>query len=159
MQGNNPYQPPESSLETTADLSNVEYVGLWKRFVANFVDGFLMAIVFVPLALFIAPDTVELGTMNETNSGFDYLFSLMQMLIVIIFWIYKSATPGKMLMSAYIVDAKTGGKPSAGQFVVRYLMYFVSAVVLFLGFIWIIFDSRKQGWHDKIAGTVVIRKQ
>jgi len=47
--------------------------------------------------------------------------------------------------------------PSLGQAIGRYLAYFVSALVLGLGFIWIAFDTRKQGWHDKLAGTVVVR--
>jgi uncharacterized RDD family membrane protein YckC len=152
MQDNNPYQTPQSSLETPIDLSTVEYVGFWRRFVANFVDSFLMIVLLVPLILLLS------GNPSEAEESGNLLWSLFQMGIILAFWIYKSATPGKMLMSAYIVDAKTGGKPSAGQFIVRYLMYFVSALVLFLGFIWIAFDSRKQGWHDKVAGTVVIRR-
>jgi uncharacterized RDD family membrane protein YckC len=76
---------------------------------------------------------------------------------VIIFWVYKSATPGKMATKLTIVDAATGGKPSMGQFIGRYLGYFVSMLPLFLGIIWVGIDKRKQGWHDKLAGTVVIR--
>jgi uncharacterized RDD family membrane protein YckC len=153
MQGNNPYKTPESHLETTIDLSAVEYVGFWRRFVANFIDGFLIMLLLIPLVILF------MGDSQETEGGGNLLFTLLQMGIIITFWVYKSATPGKMLMSAYIVDANTGDKPSTGQFIIRYLMYFVSTIVLFLGFIWIAFDSRKQGWHDKVAGTVVIRKK
>jgi uncharacterized RDD family membrane protein YckC len=56
------------------------------------------------------------------------------------------------------VDAKTGGKPSTGQFIGRYLCYYLSSLLLGLGFIWVAFDSRKQGWHDKLAGTLVVRR-
>ncbi len=55
-----------------------------------------------------------------------------------------------------IVDAKTGKKPTLIQFVLRYVSYFLSCI-FFLGFIWIAFDKKKQGWHDKIAGTVVVK--
>ena len=55
-------------------------------------------------------------------------------------------------------DAKTGGKPSTGQFIGRYLCYYLSSLLLGLGFIWVAFDSRKQGWHDKLAGTLVVRR-
>lgn len=78
-------------------------------------------------------------------------------ILIVGFWIYKQATPGKMAISARIVDARTGGRPSAGRFVIRYLGYFVSMLPLFLGIIWVAFDRRKQGWHDKLARTVVIR--
>lgn len=73
------------------------------------------------------------------------------------FWLYKSATPGKMLLSMHIVDAKTFGTPSRKQYLLRLLGYFVSTVFLLLGFIWIGVNKRKRGWHDIIAGTVVVK--
>ena len=60
---------------------------------------------------------------------------------------------------AIIMDARTGARPSFFQYVRRYVAYAVSIVPLFLGIIWVGFDKRKQGWHDKIANTVVIRKE
>ena len=75
----------------------------------------------------------------------------------IVFWKYKSATPGKMVLSLKIVDAQTGGGLSLGKCVVRYFAYLVSMLSLGLGFLWIAFDKRKQSWHNKLAGTVVIR--
>ena len=68
-----------------------------------------------------------------------------------------STTPGKMVVGAKIVDARTGDKPTNKQFLIRYLGYFVSMLPLFMGYIWVGIDSRKQGWHDKMAGTVVLR--
>ena len=58
--------------------------------------------------------------------------------------------------AARVVDAKTLGPISTRQAIVRYIGYFVSTFSLFLGFIWVGIDRRKQGWHDKMAGTVVI---
>ena len=78
---------------------------------------------------------------------------------VITFWVYKAATPGKMAISSKIVDAQTGDQPSTGQFVGRYFAYFVSVLPLGLGIFWVAFDKKKQGWHDKLAGTVVVRKK
>ena len=76
---------------------------------------------------------------------------------VILFWLYKQATPGKMAVSARVVDARTGNSLTVGQSIGRYLAYFVAILPLFLGIIWVAFDPRKQGWHDKLAGTVVVR--
>jgi hypothetical protein len=59
---------------------------------------------------------------------------------------------------AKIVDAKTGGKPSTGQLIGRYFAYFLSMLPLFLGFIWVAWDRKKQGLHDKLSGTVVIKR-
>jgi uncharacterized RDD family membrane protein YckC len=77
---------------------------------------------------------------------------------VIAFWIFKGATPGKMAIRARIVDAATGEPMSRRQAVLRYVGYFVSALSMGIGYLWVAFDRRKQGWHDKIAGTVVVRR-
>ena len=76
---------------------------------------------------------------------------------IVLFWIYRQATPGKIAIAARIVDAETGGKPSTRQLVIRYLGYYVSMLPLLAGIVWVAFDPRKQGWHDKLAGTVVVR--
>ena len=74
-----------------------------------------------------------------------------------LFWMYRQATPGKMVIRARIVDARNGGQPDTRQLVIRYLGYYVSTLPLLLGFVWVAFDPRKQGWHDKLAHTVVVR--
>lgn len=92
--------------------------------------------------------------------------SLIQMIIlgalVIVLWCYYDATPGKMLLRMRIVDVKTGKEPSRWQYIIRFLGYIPSLLFLALGFLWIYYDKKRQGWHDKMAGTAVIilpRKQ
>ena len=63
-----------------------------------------------------------------------------------------------MIIRSKIVNAKTGKKPSLLQFYPPLFAYFVSYFVFFIGFFWIAFDKKKQGWHDLLAGTVVVRK-
>lgn len=79
--------------------------------------------------------------------------------LIMTFWIKKSATPGKMAIGVTIVDARTGGQPSTKQFVIRYFAYGLSLLALGLGYLWIVFDARKQGWHDKLADTVVVKRK
>jgi uncharacterized RDD family membrane protein YckC len=62
-----------------------------------------------------------------------------------------------MAIGARIVDAGSGAAPTGRRLFVRYLGYYVSTLPLLLGFLWVAFDPRKQGWHDKMAGTVVVR--
>jgi len=76
---------------------------------------------------------------------------------VIIFWMTKQATLGKMAISAIIVDADSGKAPGTGQLIGRYFAYYLSIIPFGLPFLWIAFDKRKRGWHDKAAGTVVVR--
>ena len=88
----------------------------------------------------------------------DFLISwILPAIAVIAFWFYRQATPGKSALSLRVLDADTGERLSLGQAVGRYLGYFVSIIPLCIGLIWVAFDSRKQGWHDKLAGTVVVR--
>jgi uncharacterized RDD family membrane protein YckC len=76
---------------------------------------------------------------------------------VIWFWTQKQATPGKAVLSLRVLDAESGKNLSIGQSIGRYLGYFVSVIPLGLGLLWVGLDSRKQGWHDKLAHTVVVR--
>ena len=56
------------------------------------------------------------------------------------------------------MNADNGKKPTLGRFIIRYIGYIPSFAVFLLGILWVAFNSRKQGWHDKMANTVVIRK-
>jgi uncharacterized RDD family membrane protein YckC len=78
-------------------------------------------------------------------------------LVVILFWRWKQGTPGKLMLRLRIVDAGTGGEPGLRQWCLRYVGYILSTLPLLLGFLWVAWDPRRQGWHDKLAGTVVIR--
>jgi uncharacterized RDD family membrane protein YckC len=141
------------------DQAQPEYVGFWARVGASIIDSILMAIVLIPFARLFG-----IGTDFESALRFDSPANIMvngilPAVAVVIFWMYRQATPGKMLIHAKIVDAKTLGKPSTGQLIGRYFAYYLSTIVLLLGFIWVGFDARKQGWHDKLAGTLVIRSK
>lgn len=135
----------------------LEYVGFWARFGATIIDGILECMITFPIL------TLCYGVDYWFNDDFiaehvDFVMTyLFPAIAVILFWILKQATPGKMLLSAKIVDAKTGKTPTTGQFILRYFAYILSIIPLCLGFIWVAFDSKKQGWHDKLARTVVVR--
>lgn len=73
----------------------------------------------------------------------------------VFFWAMLGETPGKRALGLRVV--RRDGRPlSIWRSLLRYLAYWVSALPLFLGFAWIMVDKRRQGWHDKIAGTCVI---
>src|SRR5947209_5418911 len=133
------------------------YVGFWKRLLAFFIDTLILVTVFVTIAIAIyGRRYVQLASQGQTLL-FDVLVQfVLPAVAAILFWRYRGATPGKMLVSARIVDASTNGPPSTGKLIGRYFAYIVSIVPVFLGFLWIALDKRKQGWHDKLAGTVVI---
>jgi len=134
----------------------LEYVGFWLRVWAAVIDSILVSIILVPLVRLVYGDEYE--TLKLIQGPADLLISLiLPAIAIVIFWISRQATPGKIAIGARIVDEKTGGKPTSRQLIVRYLGYYVSTIPLLLGLIAVAFDPRKQGWHDKLAGTVVVR--
>jgi uncharacterized RDD family membrane protein YckC len=70
-------------------------------------------------------------------------------------WTKAGQTIGKMVMNIKVVK-QDGSQLSIGDAGLRYIGYIVSALVICLGFIWILIDKDRQGWHDKIAKTMVI---
>jgi uncharacterized RDD family membrane protein YckC len=137
----------------------IEYAGFWVRTLASFIDTILIILITFPLLISIYGWAYFDEGKDLIAGPADFLISwVLPAIAVIVFWMYKQATPGKMVISAKIVDATTGQPASTAQLVGRYLAYFVSMIPLFLGVLWIAFDKRKQGWHDKLAGTVVIKK-
>lgn len=140
-------------------MSEKVYAGFWIRTAAALIDSILMFFVFIPILIAIyGIDSLVSGNFTRGFVGF-LINYILPAFAVIIFWIYKSATPGKMATGLSIVDAKTGEKPSTKQFIGRYLSYYVSMLPFFLGIFWVGIDKRKQGWHDKLAGTVVIKNK
>jgi uncharacterized RDD family membrane protein YckC len=133
----------------------VEYVGFWARVGASLIDTCAILFLVVPLMVwFFGDNWAYAGGLTAMTINW-----VLPAIAVLIFWFARGATPGKMAISAVIVDATTFAAPSPAQLVGRYVGYFVSTIPLFLGLVWVAFDARKQGWHDKIANTVVIRKR
>lgn len=145
-------------MQTTQPL---QYAGFWIRVVASLIDTVLIVAITFPLLYSIyGSDYFDPDQTGFIAGPADFLISwVFPAVAIILFWISRQATPGKMALSLRIVDADTGGKLSVGQSVGRYFGYFVSAIPLFMGLIWVAFDKRKQGWHDKLAHTVVIRSK
>ena len=138
-------------------MNDQEYAGFWIRTGAGVIDSILLLIIILPVMTAIYgeaywnPDIYYFGIWDAI---FNYVLPA---IAVVLFWVYKSATPGKMALKLSIVDEKSGLKPSMKQSIVRYLGYYISSIPLMLGIIWVGIDKRKQGWHDKLAGTVVVK--
>ncbi len=145
------------STQAAAAVTEV-YAGFWIRVWAAIIDTVLLSLILFPILIsaygweYFAPGALVTGPP-------DFLVSwVFPAIAVITFRILRSATPGKIVIGARIVDASPGARPSTAQCIGRYFGYFVSILPLGLGLVWVGIDSRKQGWHDKLAHTVVVRK-
>ncbi|WP_194755485.1 RDD family protein [Aliidiomarina indica] len=137
-------------------MENYHYAGFWLRLGAAVIDTIILLIVIgTPLSFIYGvdywlDDRLVHGTWDVLLS---YVFPFVA---TIWFWRRFLGTPGKMGLKLRVVDAVTGDKLTVAQSIGRYFAYIISGLPLGLGFIWIGIDAKKQGWHDKLAGTVVI---
>ncbi|MBN1364483.1 MAG: RDD family protein [Syntrophaceae bacterium] len=149
------------------------YAGFWRRFVAYMIDGFIISIFFI-LLMSVAVMAFFAGTISSGSNAwiaqienpdlmvsYTLWFWFFSTLTNIIYFTYfhgsTGRTPGKRILDLQVVSVD-GSKISFGIAFLRSVGYMVSSIVFCLGYIWIGFDKKKQGWHDKIAGTVVIIK-
>jgi uncharacterized RDD family membrane protein YckC len=148
--------------------------GFWRRLIAFSIDNIIITFifsVFVTIALLsffsgaVSGHKEELlaDLVNPTSvSRFKIAFWLFYIFINVVYFTYfhgvTGRTPGKRLLSLQVVSDE-GAPISLDIAFLRATGYLVSLIFYLVGFIWIIFDSKKQGWHDKIAGTVVIIRE
>jgi uncharacterized RDD family membrane protein YckC len=134
-----------------------EYAGFWLRVGAFIIDTILLMIIIAPIITAIYG--VNYWDNQKFIAGFwDFILNwIFPAVAVIAFWVYLQATPGKMVFKAIIVDEKTGNSPDIKQWIIRYIGYIPASLVFGLGIFWVGWDKKKQGWHDKLANTVVIR--
>ena len=84
------------------------------------------------------------------------VIGLLAMLYFPFFWARGGATPGMMAAGIRVVNDRDGSPIGWGPALLRLVGMWVSGAVFYLGFVWILVDSRRRGWHDLIAGTCVI---
>jgi uncharacterized RDD family membrane protein YckC len=145
------------------------YGGFWRRLTAFWIDKFILTAIGVML-FFVGSVALGLGiSPYDMAEQPEILFALGMKVMVIFqaitvfldmaYFTYfhgtTGQTPGKRLMGLRVVQ-DTGEALSLGTAFLRWVGYIVSALPMLMGFIWAGVDRRKQAWHDKIAGTVVI---
>ncbi len=130
----------------------VRYVGFWMRLLAGLVDLVLVLFIVTPVAVMLFGEG-----WTDARGLVGFIINWVPLgAAIIAFWMKKGATPGKMLIRAVVVDAQTHASIDIWQGITRYLGYFVSTIPALAGMVCVGVDARKQGWHDKMARTVVI---
>jgi uncharacterized RDD family membrane protein YckC len=166
--------PQASGYPATAGFAPQRaYGGFWIRLVARLLDGLILGI---PIAIVFGILFAILGGVASTTASSDQntqtaailglggifiVFYIVVLVVVIGYYIYfwgtSGSTFGMRILKLRVVDADTGGPIGIGRAVVRYLMSIVNSIACYIGWIWVAFDARKQGWHDKVANSVVIQ--
>jgi uncharacterized RDD family membrane protein YckC len=135
----------------------LKWAGFWSRTVAYIIDIIIVGVIAGALSIFSGPVFVN----GPNGLQFDYArqgpTTLVSLIYFIGFWVWRAQTPGMIVFGMRVVRADNGQPIDLGRAILRYIGLIISFLVIFLGVIWVAFDSRKQGWHDKLAGTVVVR--
>ena len=127
------------------------------------IDGILFCVVNLILStLFLSTTTTTVGGLTiTTQSGptglIDLVLLLLELAYCTWFWTNQGATLGQMVVGIKVVDAESGGGLRPSQAAIRYFGYLISGIPILLGYIWAAFDPKRQGWMDKIAGTLVVK--
>jgi uncharacterized RDD family membrane protein YckC len=131
------------------------YGGFWIRVVAYIIDAIILAVVggIVDAIFRVNPSNAGSGAYSAA-SGLNLVIGIAYFTYM---WSQQGATLGQRIFRLRVVDANTGQRITIGKALLRWVGLFVSFIVCFVGVIWVAFDSRKQGWADKIAGTFVLQ--
>ncbi len=126
--------------------------GLGERLVSAIIDTIIQAVLGFLVGFVLG---LVLGSSASSIS------SLVAFIVAVGYYVYywsakDGQTPGKSMLGLRVI--KTDGSPIAvGTAILRYIGYIINTVIILMGWIWIIFDAQHQGWHDKLAGTVVVK--
>jgi uncharacterized RDD family membrane protein YckC len=139
--------PPPAYTEPPATAGSAEHIGFGRRFVQYLIDAILLGVVSGVLGAI-------LGASQNGRTG-------VGLVLFIAYFTFlegsRSQTLGMSVMGIKVVDARTGEAIDYSRAFVRSLGRLVASLVCALGYLWVIWDKEKQGWHDKIGTTYVVR--
>ena len=173
MQPPPPPPPPvswQAPMEVTGPAPGVRFAGLGARFIAYLVDGFILSVlVILATVVFfaVAAGVVSSSTTRDPSGaqvGAMVGGTLLYVAVILVvsvayfpwFWARGGQTPGMKMLHIRIVRDADGGPIGGGAALLRLIGYYVSGMAFYLGYLWVFVDRRRRGWHDLIAGTVVI---
>jgi uncharacterized RDD family membrane protein YckC len=161
---------PQMTTATIDDIGEPVYAGFWIRFLALFLDGIVLSLVVQPLVFLTGPgfefETTEnaAGELQSFTYNFDGGdFAIAALIGTAIYVAYFTIAIGRWgqtigALAVSIRVVRPDGTPlSYGGALVRYVGSWVSGLILWIGYLMMIWDSRKQTLHDKMAGSVVIK--
>jgi uncharacterized RDD family membrane protein YckC len=119
--------------------------GFWRRFAGAFIDGIVVG---------VATGILKAALGTTAGSGFGLLVGAAYFTAFI--GAERGQTLGQMTLGIRVLGLDTGGSIGYGRAFLRWVMSIVSAIVLLIGYLWMLWDREKQCWHDKVANAVVV---
>ena len=165
--------PPPVSWEApepeAGPAPGVEFAPHGARLVAYIIDSIIVTVVIIAFfvvgsALLASGATVQGNEVTSVSTAagagftiFLFLGAIVGFLYFPFFWARGGQTPGMRPFGLRVVRDRDGGPIGWGTALLRLIGLWVAALVFYIGYIWIFIDKRRRGWHDLIAGTVVVK--
>lgn len=179
-----PPPPGYTTTYGTPSAVTMQYAGFWARFAAALIDGIITSLLFVPAVIAFAAGPRKITSCSIDSSGnvtvgeqinglckvptagtigAGLLLGLVGLVLVVLYYAKLEGGPsgqtiGKKALGIRVADATTGGPIGSGRALGRYLFKtLISGNVCALGYLWMLWDGRKQTWHDKVVTSVVVK--
>jgi uncharacterized RDD family membrane protein YckC len=153
--------------EPVGPAPGVRFAGHGARLVAYIVDGIILTVVtgFLGVVALIVlgvgvttnGDTASVSTGSAAGSFVILFIVLLVSLGYFPYFWQRGSTPGMRLFGLRVVRDRDGGPIGWGTAILRLIGLWISFAVFYVGVIWILIDRRRRGWHDLLAGTLVIQ--
>ena len=148
------------------------YAGFASRLLAMIIDAVILVLVYIGLTWFISVSVKLLpigrvfgfslsALLGQEGSGqlvstetVIAVFTLSTIIYYVFFWMMTGQTLGMIFLGLRVVTIE-GRRLTVWRAIIKFIGFIIAALPFFLGFAWILVDNRRQGWHDKIAGTYV----
>ena len=149
-------------LPNNGAVSPSSYAGFWRRLIAYAIDSLIIGVPLMVIGRMFGWVTLE-QTANSaeaytTSSGFTLFAGVVATLYFVLMESSdKQATFGKSVFGLRVTNMQ-GGRISLGQAFIRYFSKFLSAMIVYVGFMMAGWTEKKQALHDKLAGTLVVRR-
>ncbi|HEY4752748.1 MAG TPA: RDD family protein [Candidatus Limnocylindrales bacterium] len=156
------HQPWNAPTPAVGPAPGVKYAGHGARLIAYIVDGFIASLlVWAVIIVFGILVAAMAATGSDTATALGIIAFFAAVIVVSLayfpwFWAHGGQTPGSKMLRLKVVRAVDGGPLTGTQAILRLIGLWISFAVFYLGVIWILIDPQRQGWHDKIASTVMI---
>jgi uncharacterized RDD family membrane protein YckC len=144
----------------------LRYAGFWVRTIAYLIDAILLVLAMVIISSVAGIGFYDVTVRDFSANGFvnrSYFVTLnpLTWLVTLLyfagFWWGRSQTVGMMPFKLRVLRAVDGRPLGPGRAIGRFFGLALAFFIFAIGVIWVAFDGRKQGWHDKLARTVVVR--
>jgi uncharacterized RDD family membrane protein YckC len=152
----------------TLEGSERVYAGFWSRALALFLDSiFSFLITLIPgiivaaiIYAIVVPDNPSNAEQDDAYQTAAYgWYAVGGFVGFVYYWIGNSrgATWGKHIAKIRVVSIDNGASIGYGRGLVRHIVSYIGALAIYVGWLWMLWDKDKQTWHDKAAGSVVVK--